>query len=194
MFNFLSQICPNPPVKTVFPWKSLLQGKQSWMLFASMTLVSFTFLTNFCFVSMLSDDCTKLKEPDHSFFFLLRSCDCQTSSSSPANGRTRIQHGRASWVYPPGPSASLWHPAPTPAVAAHQHSVCQCSGASWTVTAVRADRFCAAWRRSCPHASLPLAQKRCKHCSGHSQVEAPQMLTGLNQGCEKWRSESVLRV
>lgn len=127
-------------------------------------------------------------------FFFFHSCDCQNPSSTPPFGRARIWGWRPCWVYPPGTSPALWHPAPTAAVAPHQPAMCQYLSASWKVTVLRADWFCAEWWHPRSHPALPLAQKRHKHGSGHSQVEASQMFNGLIVTCTNWSSESVFKV
>lgn len=173
VFYLFSQTCPNLPAKTAPLWRRPLHWRRSWMHFASMTLVrirvlSANWLTKFFLEHAFLHLWVSCDTKGFIFSSFIHSCDCQTSPSSPAHGRTRIWGRGACWVYPPGTSAALWHPAPSPAVAAHQHSMCQCPCATWTLTALRADRFCEAWWQTHCHPSLPLAQKRRQHCNGHS--------------------------
>lgn len=183
---FLSQTYPNLPARIVLLWKRVLQWKQSWMLFATITLVSFRIISESCGLLIFNYIWVSFKLliyifPNQmiNFFSVLHSCDCQNSPPPSTHGRARIWSWGPGGVYPPGISAALWHPTSTPAVAPHQPSMCQCPCAPWTVTAFCAHWFCAAWWHSCTRPSLPLAQKRRKHCSSHSQVETPQMLNGL---------------
>lgn len=174
---FLSQTYPKLPARIVLQWKRVQQWRQSWMLFATMTLVSFRIILeghsllifNYVWVSFFMFVFTFPNQMiDFFFFTILHSCDCQNSPPPSTHGRARIWGWGPGWVYPPGTSAALWHPACAPAVAPHQPSMCQCPCAPWTVTAFCVNWLCGGWWHSCPRPFLPLAQKRCKHCSGHS--------------------------
>lgn len=172
---FSSQIYPNLSAKTVLLYNRLLRWRQSWVLFATMTLV--------CFIRLLC--CTDVFQiwliyvRTFSCFIVfsrLLSCDGQASLPSSLHRTAGVSGSGSSWVYSSGAPVALWHAASAAGVAPHQRPMCRRFSAPRTLPALLADGLRAAWWRRCPHSSLPLAQKGCRHCRGHSQVETPPVL------------------